>query len=215
LTMKEYHKIQTIFKRDEATNFKTLLEGEYSLPEFEYLKNNEWVWTEKIDGTNIRVMWDGADIILAGKTDNATIPNHLLKRLASLFDTWMFKEKFGEGGGVCLYGEGYGAKIQKAGPHYINNNVDFILFDCRVGQWWLTRDSLLEIVEYFHIGIVPIIGSGTLGEAIEHCRAGFKSVVAEDKDLNAEGLVLKPSCDLFARNGSRIITKIKTKDFIS
>ena len=37
--MKEYHKIQTVFKRDPDTKFKTLLHGEYSLPEFEFLKN--------------------------------------------------------------------------------------------------------------------------------------------------------------------------------
>ena len=51
--MIQYHKIQTVFKRDPETKFKTLLMGEYSLPEFEYLKNNEWVFTEKIDGTKV------------------------------------------------------------------------------------------------------------------------------------------------------------------
>ena len=56
--MKEYHKIQTVFKRDPSTNHKTLLMDDYSLPEFEYLKNNHWIFTEKIDGTNIRVGMD-------------------------------------------------------------------------------------------------------------------------------------------------------------
>jgi len=69
--MVEYHKIQTIFKRNPETNFKTLLEGEYSLPEFESLKNNEWVWTEKVDGTNIRIMWDREKVVFGGKTNNA------------------------------------------------------------------------------------------------------------------------------------------------
>ena len=48
--MTQYHKIQSVFKRDPNTKFKTLLEGEYSIPEFEYLKDNEWVFTEKVDG---------------------------------------------------------------------------------------------------------------------------------------------------------------------
>ena len=48
--MKEYHKIKTVFKRDPVTKFKTLLEGEFASPEFEYLKNNEWIFTEKVDG---------------------------------------------------------------------------------------------------------------------------------------------------------------------
>lgn len=55
--MKEYHKIQTCFKRDEKT--KRIIEGDWTLPEFEYLKDCQWVFTEKVDGTNIRVMWNG------------------------------------------------------------------------------------------------------------------------------------------------------------
>lgn len=45
--MKEYHKIQTVFLRDPNTKFKTLLEGEFALPEFKYLANNEWVFTNQ------------------------------------------------------------------------------------------------------------------------------------------------------------------------
>ena len=56
--MNVYHKIQTVFKRDPETKYKTLLMGEYSLIEFEYLRYNDWVWTEKINGTNIRVIYD-------------------------------------------------------------------------------------------------------------------------------------------------------------
>ena len=53
--MKEYHKIQSVFKRDIANG--KIIEGKYSLPEFEYLKDNQWVFTEKVDGTNIRIIW--------------------------------------------------------------------------------------------------------------------------------------------------------------
>jgi len=212
--MTEYHKIQTIFKRDEKTNFKTLLYGQYSIPEFEYLKDNQWLWLEKIDGMNLRILWDGSSVTFAGKTNKADIPKFMLEKLTSLFDSRMFKEKFYEGS-VCLYGEGYGNKIQKVGNSYISTGVNFILFDCKIGHWWMERESLVDIADYFNIDVVPIIGAGTLNEAIEHCKAGFKSVISEDKDLNAEGLVLKPAYELFALNGHRIITKIKTKDFQS
>lgn len=50
--MSEYHKINTLFKRDEKN---LIIEGDYSCPEFAYLAENEWTWTEKVDGTNIRV----------------------------------------------------------------------------------------------------------------------------------------------------------------
>jgi len=35
-----------------------MLFGDYSLPEFELLKNIDWVMTEKVDGTNTRLRYD-------------------------------------------------------------------------------------------------------------------------------------------------------------
>jgi len=51
--MKEYHKIETLLDRDEK--FK-VIQGKWRLPEFEYLQDNQWMFTEKVDGTNIRIM---------------------------------------------------------------------------------------------------------------------------------------------------------------
>ena len=68
----EYHKIQTIFKRDPKTNYKTLLMGEYSLPEFNYLANNIWQFTEKVDGTNIRIILNDEGLSFGGRTEKAS-----------------------------------------------------------------------------------------------------------------------------------------------
>lgn len=203
--MKEYPKINSIFKRDENGKFI----GEYSLPEFEYLKNNKWVFTEKIDGTNIRVVWDGDKISFGGKTDNAQIPVFLFGKLQEIFTKEKMREVFKKDC-VCLYGEGFGARIQKGGGKYIKDGVDFILFDIKIGGWWLKREAIEEIADKLRIRVVKIIGSGTLQEAIGLAKRGFKS---EFGDFVAEGIVLKPEIELFARNGERIITKVKHKDF--
>jgi len=212
--MKEYHKIQTVYLRDPSTNYKNLLEGTWAKPEFEYLKDNEWVWTEKVDGTNIRVMWDGKTVIFGGKTDNAQIPNFLVNRLNEIFNTTpaklKIKEVFGEEGGVCLYGEGYGAKIQAGGGDYIPDGQDFILFDINIGGVWLERDNVEDIATKLGVDIAPIIGKGTLLEAIEKVREGFDSPIGKAK---SEGLVLRPATELVNRMGERVITKIKHKDF--
>ena len=220
--MTQYPKIQTVFLRDPKTNYKTLLEGEWSKKEFEYLQDLDWTWLEKIDGTNIRIMWDGEKVRFGGKTDNAQIPTFLLAVLQDTFTAEKLTEVFpkpeleeGEGpkeSEVCLYGEGYGAKIQKGG-NYLSNKTDFILFDCKIGDWWLTRESCKEIAENLSIKIVPVIDIAPLLDAVEFVKVGFKSTIAENKDYNAEGLVLKPYIDLFDRSGQRVITKIKTKDF--
>ena len=211
--MKQYHKIQTVYKRDPNTHYKTLLEGDFSLPEFEYLKDNLWVFTEKVDGTNIRIMWDGENVMFGGKTDNASIPVFLLYKLQELFERTtkkkMLKEEFGEEGEVCLYGEGYGAKIQKGGGNY-NSGVDFVLFDVKIGHMWLKREDVIDIGEFFGIEVVPIIGEGNLKEMVEMARGGFKSVWG---DFIAEGIVARPKTELRTRREDRIITKIKHKDF--
>ena len=113
---------------------------------------------------------------------------------------------------ITIFGEGYGMKIQKGG-NYIKNDVGFILFDIRVGNWWLQRDALEEIAKQLEIPIVPLIGYMTIPEACEYVKKGFKSTIAENKDYDAEGLVLKTQHGLLFRNGQRIITKIKTCDF--
>ena len=204
--MKEYHKIQTVFKRDPETNFKTLLEGEYSLPCFEYLKENKWVFTEKVDGTNIRIILDDK-LTFKGKTDKAQLPPQLVARLYERFSEEKLRKLFPEG--VCLYGEGYGPKIQKGGGNY-RKDQDFVLFDVKVGSWWLDRDSLDTIAIKLGLDLVPIIGVGPLRDMINWCRTGFKS---DWGSFQAEGLVGKPAVEIQQRNGQRIITKLKCKDF--
>jgi len=210
--MTEYHKIVTLFKRDPK-NMRFIMEGEWALSEFEYLKDNKWVFTEKVDGTNIRVMWSGEAVTFGGKTDNAQLYVPLFGKLASLFDTTpkrkIFRDKFGEDE-VCLYGEGYGAKIQKGGGNYKKDDVDFVLFDVKIGDWWLQRKDVADIAVTLGVKIVPIVGEGTLLEAVEMIKGGLES---QWGDFLAEGLVCRPSTELKTRSGNRIITKIKARDF--
>lgn len=213
--MKEYHKIQTVFLRDPETKFKTLLDGQWATPEFGYLADNQWVFTEKVDGTNIRVVYNPAvpspiaPITFGGKTDNAQIPAFLVQRLQERFLTQAgtFKEKFPDG--VCLYGEGYGARIQKGGGNY-RPDADFVLFDVKIGDWWLQRKDVEEIATELSLEIVPIIGHGTLSDLVSKVRDGFSSTWGS---FDAEGIVARPATELKDRSGHRIITKLKHKDF--
>lgn len=211
--MKIYHKIQTVFKRDMSNKGK-IIEGEFSLPEFKYLANNIWQWSEKVNGTNIRIMWDGESVVFGGKTDNAQLPVFLLYKLQELFEGTikkkLFKDKFGEEGGVCLYGEGYGAKIQKGGGNYISDGVSFVLFDVMIDNLWLERENVEDIGKTFDLKVMPIIGEGTLSEMIEKTKQGFDS---QWGNFKAEGIVARPKVELRDRRSNRIITKIKYKDF--
>ena len=218
--MNEYHKIQTLFKRDMERNGKTLLEGQWTLPEFEFLAGNTWVFTEKVDGTNIRVMCqdyreDGKQygITFGGKTDAAQIPATLIERLVHRFHTDEQRARLAEifpDGNACLYGEGYGAKIQKGGGNY-RADQDFVLFDVKVGDWWLQRADVEDVAQKLGLDVVPIIGEGTLHDAIAAAKAGIASTWG---NFQAEGIVARPKTELKTRNGHRIITKIKCRDFV-
>ena len=206
--MREYHKIQTVFKRDMESKSKTLLLGQWTMPEFKYLAFNQWVFTEKVDGTNIRIMFNGDSVSFGGKTDNAQIPSKLVDRLRERFpDGSAFKSAF-DSGDVCLYGEGYGAGIQKGGTY--RPDQDFVLFDVKVGDWWLQRADVEDVARKLSIDVVPIIGEGNLHECIDTVRRGLKSTWGE---FEAEGIVARPATELVSRGGERIITKIKHRDF--
>lgn len=215
--MNTYHKIHGIFKRHlEGAKKGRFIMGQYSRPDFEMLKDIRWEWTEKIDGTNIRVIWDGNDISFKGKTDRAELPKHLEEKLNKIFykeeTIELFQDFFGETE-VCFYGEGYGYKIQKGCKYFGGEKeVGFILFDIKVGKTWLKRSDVMDLANSFNIKVVPYLGRGTVEEAINFVKSEPKSAFG-NQDFVMEGLVIRPEVELLDRNGHRIITKIKVKDF--
>lgn len=231
--MIEYPHIDSIYKRyQDGPNKGKFIEGAWTHPEFEYLASCKWRGTEKIDGMNIRICWwpHGPDIGIQisrnpgtcapllefkGKTNKAQPHKPLWVRLGEIFTIDSLSKAFLDHS-VCLYGEGYGADIQNGGK-YIPNGVDFILFDIRIGEWWLKREDCEQLAARLGIKMVPIIGEFTLYEAINLVRHGFASLWSDSfsRSFPAEGLVLQPSIDLYFRGyQGRIITKIKTKDWI-
>lgn len=207
--LKEYHKIETLFERDEKT--KKLVEGKYRNEAMKYLKDNKWQFTEKIDGTNIRIYWNGHKVNFCGRTDRAQIPANLMNRLVELFggetNEQLFEQKFGETE-VILFGEGYGGKIQNGGLY--RKGQDFILFDVMIADNYQPRKSVEDIAKYFGIDIVPIILEGTLQEAVNYVKSKPKSSIGI---ADSEGVVGRPVIELQDRCGKRIIVKIKVRDF--
>ncbi len=210
----KYHKILSLFKRNMKGDRRFII-GEWTTPELKYLKDNDWIWTEKVDGRNTRVMYDGKDVMFAGRSDNAQMPYNLIQKLDEHFKAMEPRKKFEEIFGkeevsVCFYGEGYGVRIQKGGGNYIPDGVDFVLFDVQIDGLYLERENVEDIANKFGLKAVPIIGHGTLEEAIEKTKKGFNS---QWGDFIAEGIVAKPRVEMKTRRGERIITKLKYKDF--
>lgn len=210
--MKTYEKIETLFERD-TNGSKKLIEGQFRNTTVAMLRDIPWDWTEKIDGTNIRVHWDGHTVSFGGRTESAQIPAALVNRLNELFggetNAQMFEQKFGENE-VMLFGEGYGTKIQKVGGLYKPDGVDFILFDVMVGDLYLRRDGVEDIARNFGIQVVPIVLKGTIDEAVAYVKSNPQSTIGT---APMEGVVGRLPEELYDRRGNRLIVKVKARDF--
>ena len=191
----------------------------------EYYSNTDLVETDIPLGVHFTVT-------IKGKTDNAQIPPMLQKYMEETYPDdkvlealdlkeWIPVEEWKEHKWndvidipkYTIYGEGYGAKIQKAGGNYIKNGVSFAGFDVKVNDIYLLTDNRDDIINKLGAPIAPFIGYFTIDEAIEYVRKGFKSRIAENKDFIAEGLVLRTELGLRNRRGERLIVKIKYEDF--
>jgi len=237
--METYHKIQTLFKRHQDGPKKgKMIKGDWTTPELEYLADKQWEFTEKVDGTNIRIGYEGVPtcdtptspwykkVEFAGRTDNAVLPKPLLEMLTEHFTSERFDSA--DLGNITLFGEGYGNKIQNGGNY--REDQSFVLFDVKIGDFWLTRENVDDIAKKLGIDSVPTIGYGTLQDAIDIVESGITfnkqgavvrwydggilgGLQSQWGNFEAEGIVARPVVPLFNRKGERIITKIKAVDF--
>lgn len=219
-----YPKIEGPYRRHTEGELRNqLITNEWTSDELFYLATNDWVFTEKVDGTNIRVGWDGYNVSFAGRSDKAQIPATLLTELERLFPEGLLEQVFGEKS-ATLYGEGYGAGIQKGGAYRADKS--FILFDVLMAGtpgsgWrgsWLRRLSVVEIAASLNIDVVPVLFVSDIYEAIYHIKQGYLSEVAEGRTkeaLVAEGVVGTPLVELLRRDGRPVKVKIKSVDFLS
>lgn len=210
--MKEYIKIETPFKRD-MNGTKKLIEGDWRDETIEYLKNNEWIFTEKIDGTNISVDWDGHSVSFYGRTERASIPaplaNYLFGTFGGPVNEQVFEQIFADTH-VILYGEGYGPKIQNGGDY--RKDVSFILFDVYMPEpdIWLKREAIEDIARALGVDAVPVVLTGTIQDVVKYVKTSPQSRFGTAK---MEGVVGRPKLELRDRRGNRVIVKIKAKDF--
>ena len=212
--MKEYHKIETIFERDtEGT--KKLKPYVFRNETISYLQNLFWDFTEKVDGTNIRIHWDGHNVEFGGRTEKAQIPAALVNKLNEYFggevNAQLFEQTFGERD-VIIFGEGYGAKIQNGGNYTDGKSVDFIMFDLLIGNNYQSRESVEQCAKTFGVKVVPIVGRGDLGDAVRFIKQHPMSTLG-DGTHEMEGIVCRPMEELNDRCHNRIIVKIKWEDF--
>ena len=205
--MKEYQKIETLYKFDSS---KRKFVREFYNPLVEYLAPLTWFATEKIDGTNTRIQWDGHKFNFSGRTDQSVLPNEVIALLNERFDHGMevaFEQKFGNKE-VILFMESFGGKIQNG--VYSIKQERLIGFDIMVGDIYLDRLVAFDIFKAFGFETVNYQLFANLQSAIDFVSSKPRSYI--DGNATIEGLVVLPEKRIYDHMGNRIIVKIKVKD---
>lgn len=206
--MHKYGKTYNIFKRSE--DGKEVLHGVYGRPEFEYLADLEWIFQEKIDGTNIRVIFDeNGHAEVRGRSNAAQVHTDLLANILRGLPS--ADDVLAHGlANCCLYGEGYGPGIQKGGGNY-RKDKGFILFDVfnSDSNAWYRPETVNIVGETLGIDVVPVIGVGKLSYGVSLVYLGLSSTFG---DFYAEGLIARPAVPLYFQDGTPVKCKIKHRD---
>jgi hypothetical protein len=246
--MREYGKTENLFTRNPETH--KLNDGDLRDPAFGQIAG--WTVTEKIDGTNIRVLLrldghNGTDmgerlgepvrsmqVEVLGRSDKANVPGDLKDAiLATIQENWAsvfawVEELTGDDDAVqvCLYGEGYGAGIQKVGVKY-RSDKGLRIFDVVTTrldhgtygpQWWREWSDVEDAARACGFATVPLLLVGApLDEVValvhDQRDGRFPSLAAPDgADLIPEGVVARTDPYLYDFRGHRVLFKLKAED---
>lgn len=226
--MHEYGKTENVFTRNPDTH--KLNVGELRVPEFDQIKT--WLVTEKIDGTNMRVLLryvsddnEGTvSIEVRGRSDRANTPhdlkdwitNTLHENTAGLFAYIESLTGNDPNIGVCFYGEGYGPGIQQGGGYAPRKEMrifDVTTTDLETGGvWWRPWSEVERAAEFCGIKTVPLLERAeTLDSIVENIEGGFHSQLSSS--VQAEGVVCRTDPYLFTWDHKRVMFKAKVKDF--
>lgn len=208
-----YPKIRNIYYRN-MNGDKKIVQGKYSKDYLEYLANLEWEGTEKLDGMNVGLVWDGYKITFQGRTEKTAFTKEQLEYLVTNFATpeveEVLEQQFGDSSAI-FYGELVGKGIGACGAKYYADGYRFVVFDILANDVWYNRGAVDHFAKAIGAEIAPVLITGTLPELVEHVRQKPADSMAHDL-LEAEGLVARPKIELFNNKGERIITKIKVRD---
>ena len=82
----------------------------------------------------------------------------------------------------------------------------------KIGANFQDRASVEKCAETFGVKVVPVVGQGTLNEAVAYIKTHPMSTFGNGKH-EMEGVVCRPLVELNDRCHNRVIVKIKWDDF--
>lgn len=212
--MHKYPSIENIFSIESIPDVgKRYKLHNYINADVKRFKDVNWWCTEKINGLNIRISYDGNNhVTMAGRNNKSgNLPGDETGVPELLNDTFhpdIMRRLFGNTA-MTLYVEAFGHKLARNG-HWYGYRPSLALLDVRIGNVWLEPENTMDVGDKLGLLTPPLVHRGPLDTAIIMVRNGMRSRFG---DFPAEGLVCTPIGGLLNRKGERIITKIKTEFF--
>lgn len=198
----EYPKINSLYKRDVKHQFTS----EYAREEFGAYP--QWRVEEKIDGQNIRLyVQNGQLIAVKGRTEKAMIPAKLLFYLTSE----VFKDRLKGLNDAVLFGEGFGAGIQKGGIY--RKDQSFILFDSYINGRWGNREEVYTLSNTLNIHHPHDYGLMDLEDIIALIKDKPQGMYG-DNEYEIEGVMCRaePVVRFNDKNAAPVMFKLKCRD---
>ena len=215
----EYPKLKNLHKRDPADN-KVIDEFTDEIFSPEQLGNAGWTWREKMDGTNLRIIWDGHRAEYRGRTDRAQFSDGQTVFLDEKIKSPAFEELLEQTFGnteAALYAELIGNKIQ-GNPHKIDG-YEIRVYDAFVAGWWLLPVNVDELANDLGLDSAEIIGVAPIG----HMHQGMKDIASMAEALEGEaepleyieGIVGTAPGSVLGRDGTILRVKLKLENYKS
>ncbi len=166
----------------------------YRDPLVSYLSSDDWFYKRKLNGENMRILWNGEQALWNGKTNKFVCGNELSDYMNNTFLEEIFEEKFGRDKQVLLFGEHMGEKVQ--GNELGLKGHHFVLFDVNINGYWLGAQNIVEIAQYFNIYSCYDFMDGTCGMHRDPLWTLIDDV-ANGSFEDWEGIVATPKCCTF------------------
>jgi len=213
----KFTKYSSPFKKDDKFNNTVVLS--------QILPVGRWIKTEKIDGTNIRIILtkpdeDGNREVLIGSRKLILNPDDKGSKqyMDCIADVNLnkLKEYFKDvNSTVIIYGEGYGAGVQTGVMYSPTKN--FRVFDIRIGLAYQDFEYIEKVCINNQLNLVPVLGEVsciTYDECITSLAKFDNTLINDGTGGKPEGIVYKFEPVLLNKYGERLIFKVKFKDFV-
>jgi Rnl2 family RNA ligase len=184
---------------------------------YEGKNTGRWIVTEKLHGANFSFWCDGSEVKVASRTQfvDGTFFNcqAVINKHSPHILEW-HKKNLTPGDSLVVYGELYGANIQKEVTY---GERRFSAFDVRINKEVQDKVKAVRISAEMGLEFSPILHFGTFEECM-NVPHEFRSKETpedfpDDQENFAEGLVIEPIEPDWFNNGSRIYFKNKTPAF--